>query len=366
MTQTTTVNNGYRGIGNKVAACNNDPKAILAAAKLDWRVGQARMGAIGHREVRDVPTGRVMVRSDNEAILGYGSSRYKVHQNADLINTLCRFANETGLRVTEAGCWDGGARIWAAATSEVVKAEAKVGDVVSLQISMRSGHTADVATMFNASALRLVCLNGATLRIAGGVCRFRHSSTWGREQANEAGKYVAAAAGAFNRHMDRLKALYAVHTSRALDLTYLLQLLEPKLMPLLTDRILRGAVSTAADSTPNPINAKVANRRLLDAILERDESIGIVRSLVDSQTGKRTLNAAIMAYDHQPGGNLSKGTLAHPYNGITHYNSNVRGTAEAGLESNYWGEASETNGAALDLALEYTTALSATPSQMFA
>jgi len=363
MTQTTS---GYRGIGNKVAACNNDPKAILAAAKLDWRVGQARMGAIGHAEVRDVPTGRVNVRSDNGAVLGWSSSKYKVHQNSELIGTVCNFANETGLRVTQAGCWDGGARIWASATSDVVKSEAKVGDMVSLQISMRSGHTADVATMFSASALRLICLNGATLRVAGGVCRFRHSSTWGHEQTNAAAQYVAAAAEAFGRHMDRLKALYAVHTSRALDLTYLLQLLEPGLMPILTDRILRGSVSTAAQSTPQTTNAKAANRRLLNAIAERDENVGIVRNLIDSQTGKRTLNAAIMAYDHQPGHALSHGTLAHPYNGVTHFNSNVRGSAEAGLESNYWGSGAVTNGAALDLALEYATALSATPGQMFA
>lgn len=359
----TTINTAaYRGQGVNVASLNNDTKSILAATGLDWKLIQLPMAVVGKKEVRLVSKGKVNVRSDNGTVLSFSSSDYKPHQNAELVGMMSEFAKESGLTLDRVGAFEDGARIWASATSPRQQNAAK-GDIVQMTIQMRSGHQPGIATTVSASALRLVCLNGATMRVAGGKAKFTHGALMSDLKVGQAREFVAAASEAFNRHMSRLQALYAVHTSRALDLTYLLQLLQPELLRPVAEKILRST------STPAPwsnLDANIANRRLLNAILEKDSSRRVVEDII-LDSGSRTLNAAIAAYDHQPGAALSRGTLAHAYNGVTHFNSNVRGRSdETGLESNYWGAAAKSSSSALDLAIEYTSALTATPAQTFA
>jgi hypothetical protein len=354
-TNTNTGVNAYRGLG--VGVDGNNAKAILAKAGLDWRVIQLPMAVVGQREVRLVPDGRVNVRSDSGAVLSFSSSDYKPHQNAELVGMMAEFANECGITLTHVGSFNGGARIWASADAKV-EGEAKVGDVVGLRIVMRSGHEPGVATTVSASAFRLACGNGATVRVAGGRAKFTHSSGWSEMKVGQARAYVNAAKAGFSRHMDRLKAVYAAHTSRALDLTYLIQLIQPELLTPLT-------MSVHGIHEARTPDAKVANTRLLNAILDADSSRRVVESLIEGQ-GSRTLKAVVEAYDHQPGAAFSVGTLAHAYNGVTHFNSNLRGrTTETGVESNYWGEAAKSTARALDLAIEYTAALTATATQTF-
>ena len=315
----------YRGLGKNVAALNNNTPAILAAAGLDWKLIQLPMAVVGKKEVRLVNGGRVNVRSDNGSVLSFSSADYKSHQNAELVGMMANFAKESGLTLDRVGSFDDGARIWASATSPV-KAEAKKDDIVAMTIQMRSGHQPGVATTVSASALRLVCLNGATMRVAGGRAKFTHGALMSDLKVGEAREFVRAAAQAFGRHMDRLQSIYAVHTTRALDLTYLIQLLQPAMLQPIAEWAFRGSTRT--------LDANVANARLLNEILEKDASRRVVEDLV-LESGSRTLKQAIAAYDHQPGAELSRGTLAHAYNGITHYNSNVRGrSSETGLEAN--------------------------------
>jgi len=355
----TTINTtAYRGQGVNVAALNNDTRSILAATGLDWKLIQLPMAVVGKKEVRLVSKGKVNVRSDNGTVLSFSSSDYKPHQNAELVGMMSEFAKESGLTLDRVGAFEDGARIWASATSPRQQNAAK-GDIVQMTIQMRSGHQPGIATTVSASALRLVCLNGATMRVAGGKAKFTHGALMSDLKVGQAREFVAAASEAFNRHMSRLQALYAVHTSRALDLTYLIQLLQPELLRPLAEKAMR------CTGVPT-LDANVANARLLNAIMERDSSRRAVEDLI-LDSGSRTLNAAIMAYDHQPGATLSRGTLAHAYNGVTHFNSNVRGrSSETGLESNYWGASAKSTSSALDLAIEYTSALTATPAQTFA
>lgn len=352
------ITSNYRGLGKNVAMFHNDTKQILTATGLDWKLVQLPMAVVGKKEVRLVNGGRVNVRSDNGNVLSFSSTDYKPHQNADLVGMMANFAKEAGLTLDRVGSFGDGARIWASANSPV-KAEAKKDDIISMTIQMRSGHQPGIATTVSASALRLVCMNGATMRVAGGKAKFTHAGVWSDLNVGTAREFVRAAALAFGRHMDRLQAIYAVHTTRALDLTYLIQLLQPALLRPIFTWAFRADHSYTVD-------AAVANARLLNTIMEKDASRRVVEDII-LESGSRTLNAAISAYDHQPGAALSQGTLAHAYNGITHFNSNLRGrTGETGLESNYWGAAAKSTASALDMAVEYTAALTSTAAQTFA
>lgn len=51
--------------------------------------------------------------------------------------------------------------------------------------------------------------------------------------------------------------------------------------------------------------------------------------------GNSVLNAVIAATAKQPGGSLSDRTLAHPLNGITYFDSHLRGSAERQVHNGF-------------------------------
>ena len=85
-------------------------------------------------------------------------------------------------------------------------------------------------------------------------------------------------------------------------------------------------------------------------MLDREDSSRIVSQMI-YQHADRLLNNVIESTVRQPGGEMTVGTMAHAYSGVTNFNSNVRGrTPETGLESNLFGTSQQDTQRALELA----------------
>jgi hypothetical protein len=126
----------------------------------------------------------------------------------------------------------------------------------------------------------------------------------------------------------------------------LAELFQPELAAEISGRLQRITSATAE------VDHQTLGSRVLSAIMGRDDSERIV-SMMIARHGERLLNQVIDATVRQPGGQLTVGTMAHAYSGVTNYNSNVRGrTAETGLEANLFGTSQGDSQRALALAVE--------------
>jgi hypothetical protein len=330
----------YRGLGTDVASLNNDPQAILEAAGMNWKTVPMPILIQGKTENRLYPGMAALVRSDNGGPLAIATTSYKPHHNSQIMNTLSQFANVAGLNIARVGMFDNGTRGFAIATSQV-SAEAKVGDVVAMRITMRWGHEPGFATRIQAWSEELRCSNGAVVKVESGRARFTHMLELTKDRIVQAKDYVMGAEKGFQAHVAQLRQLRAVPSNRTLDMRILAQLFQPELAERMDQQILKVSNLSPASSTPADENAvsNLPGASILDAMLARDDSRRIVDTLLYRDAGK-LLKAVVAAYRTQPGAEMTQGTMAHAYSAVTHYNSNVRGrSAETGVEANLFGTA---------------------------
>ncbi len=345
----------YRGLGKDVSGLANDPKAILTAGGLDWKTVPLPLLLQGKTENRPFPGMVGLVRSDNGTPLAVATESYKPHQNPHLVGTMCQFANEAGLTISRIGLFDGGARGWAVASSGVQK-EAKVGDVVAMRIVLKFGHAPGTATTFQAWAEELRCSNGAVVEVAAGRARFVHSAELTPSRISEARMFVKAAAEAFGRHVDVLADLRRVKSTKGIDLLLLTELFQPALAVQVKDRMRRNA-GNAFPAELAPGDQSVVGKQYIAQLLESDQQEYTVAQMV-RQSGGRLLEQIIEATVRQPGGEMTVGSMAHAYSGVTNYNSNVRGRqAETGLEANLFGVSGNDSKRALAMAVGVANAV---------
>jgi len=346
----TAINPGaYRGLGHDVSHLGNDTQSILETGGLNWKTVGLPLLIKGKTENRPYPGMVALVRSDNGSPLAVATDSYKPHQNPHLVDTMCKFANESGLTLSRIGLFDGGARGWAVASSGIQK-EAKVGDIVAMRIVLKFGHAPGTATTFQAWAEELRCSNGAVVEVAAGRARFVHSAELTPGRIEDARSFVRAAAEAFGKHVDVLADLRTVKSTKGIDLLQLTQLFQPKLATEIKERIRRNA-GNAFPAELTTDDQSVVGRHYIAQLLESDQQEYTVASMV-RQSGARLLNQVIESTVHQPGGEMTMGSMAHAYSGVTNFNSNVRGRqAETGLEANLFGVSGNDSKRALAMAV---------------
>jgi hypothetical protein len=334
----------YRGCGKDVRVADNNPKAVQSLAGLDWKLIPMPLAIQGKTEVRPYPGMVALVRSDNGDPLAVASDSYKPHQNAQLIGTMCKFADEAGLKLSRVGTFNHGSRGFAVATSGVNR-EAGVGDVVSMHVVLKFGHAPGTATTILVFANELRCCNGVCITVEN-KARFVHSAELTPDRVQQAREFVMAAAGAFDGHVAKLTMLRKVRSNKGLDLMQLAQLFQPELAAEMSRRLQTITSATAE------VDHEILGARVLSALLERDASTTLVSNMI-SRHADRLLHKVIEATVRQPGGEMTVGTMAHAFSGVTNFNSNVRGrSAETGIEANLFGTSQQDSQKALELAVQ--------------
>lgn len=337
----------YRGLGTDVTAAANDPVLIAGLAGMDWQTVPMPLAIKGKTEYRDYSGMVALVRSDTEEPLAVATESYHPHQNGKLLKTMCDFADESGLTLARVGLFNHGSRGFAVATSGVNR-EAGVGDVVTMHIVLKFGHAPGMATTIMVWANELRCSNGACVRVDKGRSRFVHSAELTPGKIEEAHEFVRFAAEAFAGHIDKLVMLRGVASNKGIDLMQLAELFQPKLaaeISLKLQRITNTSAIVEADH-------EHLGARVLTSLLEREASVALVSDMV-SRHSERLLSKVISATLTQPGGEMTVGTMAHAYGGVTHFNSNLRGrTPATGVEANLFGTSQADTQRALQLAVD--------------
>ena len=352
--------NGYRGLGADVSDCGNDPACIAARAGLAWKTVMVPLMAVGRKANKPFKAGVGLYRSDtaDNGELGFATMGYHPHHNHQILKMVTDWCREGGLTVQRAGSYEGGNRVFVVAGGEAT-GEVAPGDIVALRVIARIGHTPGIANVLQAWAERLLCTNGATVRVAQGKVRMIHSKDLSVLDIARARAFVRSAVEAFDGTVAMMRDLYHVPTTPSISALYLTDVLAPDLYSEFVARLDRmSAAAAPADSTPRDAREE---RRIGAGVIERILRSEASRRVLGEMIGasrQHTLRAVLDVMDSQPGADATRGTLAHPYAAISHYQSNLRGrTPGTGLEQALFGDGAATTAQALDTAQKYAVAI---------
>lgn len=324
---------GFRGQGVNVAHLS-DLKEIQQAAGLDWnpvKVQAAGLGKTGEAVI--IPGYFQLFKSGTREPLPVPTvtAAYKPHTNSEVLGMMQSFCDESGLTLSRVGQMDGGSRIWAAANSDV-KEDVAVGDTISMQVIVSTGHGNGQATKVTARALRLTCSNGAVISVNAGRISIRHNSGLTAVRIANAREFVLSAAERFGVYVRQLRELYETPATPAIMQLALAQY-------FLSDEgdwenVLRrvgGQQAIVDQGDHRRIGAEV-----IEKVLQAESSRSVVSSMFRDLSNARLLNAVIDATANQTGAaqGTARRSLGHVANGVTYYQTHVRGRSdESGLKA---------------------------------
>jgi phage/plasmid-like protein (TIGR03299 family) len=173
----------WHGMGTVVSGTMN-PFSALRIAGLEWEVEQSDaitgvFHAGGESEFRvSTDSAKVLVRSDDQSVLGVVGPDFQPFQNAQLAELAygLRSAADGTVEVETAGSIRGGRRVWMLLRGKSVEFGAK-GDETVPYLFIANGHDGSLALKAIPTGIRVVCSN--TFHLALGARRnamsFRHT-----------------------------------------------------------------------------------------------------------------------------------------------------------------------------------------------
>ena len=172
----------WHGLGTVVKGALN-PFAALRIAGLEWTVEQSDSitGIFNAGEQDEYRIGtdaaKVLVRSDDQSVLGVVGPDYQPFQNQSLAELAYALAaNGNGVEVESAGSIRGGRRVWILCKGSTVEFGCK-GDATVPYFMLANGHDGTLALKGFGTGVRTVCSN--TFHLAIGKARnsmsFRHT-----------------------------------------------------------------------------------------------------------------------------------------------------------------------------------------------
>lgn len=306
----------FRGQGTPISECRNDPKAILETLGIGWNPMKLPLLAQGTGG-GFMPTPRFALWKSGHGEDGYidtCSDAYKPHRNVELVKMMTDFASELGLTIDHAGSPNGGIQLWASAEAKVQREVAK-GDFVSLRLDMSTSHMVGTATSIRASGYQLWCSNGATASRSIGAIRMTHQRSL-EVRRLKADKLIGQVYKAFEAYIDRHAALYRLPASPSVRRLLFVHLFG-------TDEDWQSVCEHLALARQEE---RRVGAQMIERILVCDEQGTASRIWAEVKPGRLLMEVAA-ATKTQPGQGTSKGTLAHAFNGISYWNSNLRGNA---------------------------------------
>lgn len=350
----------FRGMARDIGHAANVDEA-LEAAGLNWTVAR-RPYLIQGKETTRPSRYKAIVRSDDGYELGPCTEAYTPIQNRDLLRQFFAVAESTGVKLTQAGCYDGGARVFATAElphhsftlpisqqwTDAMRRNPDHGwateDKTTLQLVMASGHTPGIKAQFFLQAYRLICSNGARVSRNLGEVGIAHRGNV--KAALEAiRELVSEAANGFDDYRKKAEILRSTQSGVEMDRAYVVNLLAPELFQAIV-------AETEAKVHCTHAGVPLAGTDLLNAVIDRTYTARFEAALAT-----RSVSAVLDAIQSQPGAGMAQGTLWNTYNGVTYQVDHRAGrNIDAAVESSLFGSGSKLKVKAMDLALQYAEA----------
>ena len=156
----------WHGLGVASPGLMTPIQAIVAAC-LDWRAIEHPLGTPiysvdGLTGWREVPSHKVLVRSDTSGILGVVGEGYKVVQNQEVAEILSGGFGTDTPSIDVAGAIDDGRRIWFLARLPDTF-EVRPGDPIEQNLLLTAAHDGSGAIQAINTPIRVVCANTLTL-----------------------------------------------------------------------------------------------------------------------------------------------------------------------------------------------------------
>jgi len=128
----------------------------------------------------EVPSRKVLIRSDDHKALAVVSDRYKVVQPKQVIEFFDSVIKENGFKMSTAGALKGGKRVWAMA--DTGKDFHVNGDRVGAHLLLATAYDGTFATTAQFTSIRVVCNNTLGFSLArggeGGIIKIPHTQNF--------------------------------------------------------------------------------------------------------------------------------------------------------------------------------------------
>lgn len=158
----------WHGLGAQLA--NHQPIEVWAReAGLNWDVCESPVQFLSgkdEKELRYVPSNKVLYRSDTGAALSVVGSRYKVVQPSEILEFYRDLTERSGFELETAGVLRGGRKIWALARTGQSTA-LKGGDVSIAYVLLATACDGTLATTAQFTSVRVVCNNTLAVALSG-------------------------------------------------------------------------------------------------------------------------------------------------------------------------------------------------------
>lgn len=206
----------WHGLGTYVGEEDVLSFEALHLSGLDWEV--EKMPLFTHfddlQEIAEVPTHRVVVRSDNSAQLGVVGKNYSCLQNKEGFEFLDALVSEGAMKYHTAGSLRGGKAVWM--LGKIGSTEVVPGDQVDQFILGHNCHDGSGSFRVLPTTVRVVCANTAALAIRKGKGQgvaIRHTRNM-KLRVADAQKVLGLAVEAHAANEDYLKLLATIQLTK--------------------------------------------------------------------------------------------------------------------------------------------------------
>ena len=158
----------WHGLGQQIDA-NSTIEEWKIAAGLDWHIQKRPIfygveNADGSREPHVIPDRFAHVRSDTQAHLGIGSSRFQLMQPGDTLEFYRDLVDGSRFTIETAGALNGGAKLWALARCNL---DLTIGgrDVVKPYLLLATANDGTMSTVADFTSVRVVCNNTLSMAV---------------------------------------------------------------------------------------------------------------------------------------------------------------------------------------------------------
>lgn len=301
----------WHGIGTQVSS-ELTPQEMIQVAKLNWGVRKVPVQYSDKKgNLKASEDWFVLVRDDNDFVLGPCGKRYVPFQNDEIFDFYTKFVNEGHMTMETMGSLDDGRHLWALAkTKEHFILPGK--DRVDAYMLISHPHQWGKAATFMFTTIRVVCQNTINMALRAGAAKFNVP------------------------HMASFSAITMQKVEEALGINSLLLEEQKQIANVLVKKQIE----------------EKQFQRYIATLFQPD----LLKTPSDCHLGnfKPTTEAAYTALTRQPQVAQTKNTWWSAVNAVTYYIDHEAGdNRENALKNAWFGQNAKKKRDALSLALEY-------------
>ena len=345
------------------------PEEFAQKAGLDFKICELPVLVQGKTENRKDENHKALVHCGNGRILDIVSNDYKVMQPSDLISIVARVCEDMGAEMESGGTLrDQHVGFLSARLPQKYSVKGRNGanDEHFMYANVSTGWIDGFATSVDLSDVRTVCYNTVMLSRdqvmkAGQGARFRqtHKTAWDLSKELRALEILKVGESLMREYYPKMQRMTDTSATPKEMEAIVISLLDPKLSQEalklnaaqtgsnIIDAILEAPAADVVGKGNRPV---MQEKVLLESIMALDASAKEERN--------RSVKVVMDLLNSQPGADMTRGSVAHAFNGITYWQTHVRGNRpDSRLESNLRGEGKNLKSTALDTCISYCDVL---------